>query len=165
LKLHRDTKEFPVYALIPARTGVKLPVTANTGGRAPGTGGIAFMERGWIQGTNVGMPSLIRALSPSLDRPLVDKTNFKEPFDFTLQWTPDPGATAGPAAPTADPGCPASFAAMYERMGQKPKTGSCPSLFTAVQEQLGLKLDAQKLPIEVLGSIMSSDPPPTDPLS
>jgi uncharacterized protein (TIGR03435 family) len=142
LKVHNETRELPVYALIPAKTGVKLSV-ANDNGRPRGSGGIAYMVKGWIQGTNVAMPGLIRALSEMVDRPVVDKTNFSEAFDFRLTWTPD-------SDPSTDPGCPASFAAMQERLKLKPEAWSCPSIFSAVQEQLGLKLDPQKDPIEVL---------------
>jgi uncharacterized protein (TIGR03435 family) len=142
LKVHNETRELPVYALIPAKTGVKLSV-AKDNGRPPGSGGIALMDRGWIQGTNVTMKSLIQVLSTSLDRPVVDKTNFTEAFDFRLTWTADLDAAA-------DPGCPASFAVMQERLKLKPEGWSCPSIFSAVQEQLGLKLDPQKDPIPVL---------------
>jgi hypothetical protein len=95
------------------------------------------------------MRSLIEVLSRSLDRPLVDKTNFTDAFDFKLTWTPDSGASADPRT-VSDPGCPPSFAALQERLGLKPEAASCPSIFTAVQEQLGLKLDPQKAPIQVL---------------
>ena len=77
-----------------------------------------------------------------MDRPVADKTNFTEAFDFRLTWTPD-SDTSG------DGSCPASFAAMQERLGPGPVPTNCPSIFTAVQEQMGLKLDPQKEPIEV----------------
>jgi uncharacterized protein (TIGR03435 family) len=142
LKVHKETRELPVYALIPAKAGVKLVVAKDTG-RPRGSGGIALMDRGWIQGTNVTMESLIRNLSQSMDRPVVDKTHFTEAFDFKLQWTPD-------SDPSTEPGCPASFAVIQEQLKLKPEAASCPSIFTAVQEQLGLNLDAQKDPVEVL---------------
>ncbi len=146
LKVHKETRELPVYALIPAKSGVKLAV-AKDNGRPRGSGGMLSMDRGWIQGTNVSMPGLIQQLSRSLDRPVVDKTNFTDAFDFRLTWTPDSGAA--PDTPS-DGSCPSSFAAMQERLGQKPEAWSCPSIFTAVQDQLGLKLDPQKDPTEVL---------------
>ena len=101
------------------------------------------MVRGWIQGTNVAMPALVRALSELVNRPVVDKTNFAEPFDFRLTWTPD-------SDPSPDGSCPADFAAFQEQRKLKAEPMSCPSIFTAVQEQLGLKLDPQKDPVEVL---------------
>jgi uncharacterized protein (TIGR03435 family) len=144
LKVHRETRELPVYALIPAKGGVKLVVTKDDG-RPRGSGPMLSMDRGWIQGTNVAMPALLQMLSTLkvVDRPVVDKTNFTEAFDFRLTWTPD-------SEPSSDGSCPASFAPMQERLGLKPQAWSCPSIFTAVQDQLGLKLDTQKDPIEVL---------------
>jgi bla regulator protein blaR1 len=142
LKVHKETRDLPVYALIPAKTGIKLAV-AKDDGRPRGNGRIANVDRGWLQGTNVTMPSVVQVLSTSVNRPIVDKTNFAEAFDFRLTWTPD-SDTSG------DGGCPASFAAAWEHLNRKPEPLSCPSIFTAVQEQLGLKLDPQKAPIEVL---------------
>lgn len=146
LKVHKETRDLPVYALIPAKGGVKLTRAKYTG-KPPGSGGIMLLDRGWFQGTNVTISSFMQVLSQSMDRPVVDKTNFAEPFEFRLTWTPD--TSTGPDA--SDSGCPASFKAIAERLpaaGTEPK--SCPSIFTAVQGQLGLKLDPQKDPVEVL---------------
>jgi uncharacterized protein (TIGR03435 family) len=104
LKVHTETRDLPVYALIPAKTGVKL-TTAKEDGRPRGSGGIMLMDRGWFQGANVTMASFMQVLSQSMDRPVVDKTNFAEAFEFRLTWTPD--SSTGPDA--SDSGCPASF--------------------------------------------------------
>ena len=148
LKVHKETRDLPVYALIPAKGGVKLAV-AKEDGRPRGSGAILSMARGWIQGTNVAMPGLLQIFSQLkvVDRPVVDKTNFTEAFDFRLSWTPDSGAE--PDAPS-DGSCPSSFAPLQERLGTGQAPTSCPSVFTAVQDQLGLKLDPQRDPIEVL---------------
>jgi uncharacterized protein (TIGR03435 family) len=149
LKVHKEMRELPVHSLIAGKTGLKLAKPKDSGS-PPGSGGVAFMVKGWIQGNNVAMPALVLALSQLVDRPVVDKTNFTDAFDFRLTWTPDAGASAEFSAPTADPGCPPSFTAFQEQRGLKLETWSCPSIFTAVQEQMGLKLDSQKEPIEVL---------------
>jgi uncharacterized protein (TIGR03435 family) len=142
LKVHRETRELPVYALIPAKGGIKLRA-AKDNGRPRGTGGISAMVRGWIQGNNVAIPLLLRVLSESVDRPVVDKSGFADAFDFRLTWTPD-------SDPAADGRCPAAFAPLQEQLGLKAETWDCPSIFTAVQDQFGLKLDPQKDPTEVL---------------
>ena len=146
LKVHRETRDLPVYALIAAKGGIKLPPPKD-GGKARIRGAFSFIDRGWIQGNAVQMAILVQLLSANTDRPVIDKTGFTEPFDFRLTWTPDTGAA--PDAPS-DGLCPASFARDQERLGMKPEALSCPSIYTAVQDQLGLRLDPQKAPTDVL---------------
>lgn len=146
LKVHIDTRDLFVYALIPAKAGIKIQ-PAKEDGKARFSGAILAMDRGWIQGNHVSMTSLIQMLSRSVDRPVVDQSGFSDPFDFRLTWTSDTGAASDA---TADGLCPASFAQGQERLGLKPQTWSCPSIFTAVQDQLGLKFEPQKRPTEVL---------------
>lgn len=147
LKFHTETRAMSVYALVPGKGGVKL-AAAKDNGKPRGSGAISFMLPGWIQGNNVAMPMLIQSLSEYVDRPVVDKTNFTDAFDFRLTFTPDLVEDRAPSEGT----CPASFTDFAEQrhLGVKPSSWSCPSIFTAVQDQLGLKLDFQKDPIEVL---------------
>jgi uncharacterized protein (TIGR03435 family) len=70
------------------------------------------------------MPQLADFLARHLDRPVVDKTELAGVFDFELRWGQD--------------------------QSQSTDSASGPSIFTAVQEQLGLKLQSQKLPVEIL---------------
>jgi uncharacterized protein (TIGR03435 family) len=61
--------------------------------------------------------------------PVADLTAVEGKFDFKLEWTPeDMQAKLAPSAEIA-PG---------------------PSIFAAVEQQLGLKLEARKVPTEVL---------------
>jgi uncharacterized protein (TIGR03435 family) len=148
LRVHREKRELPVYALIPARIGIKLQ-PAKDNRRPRGSGGVESVEKGWVQGENVSVSSLIEVLSRFVDRPVLDKTNFVGAFDFKLTFNPNPEGVQEPGA-AEDGGCPASFAAYRERRGLKPEPMSCPSVFTAVQEQLGLKLDLRKDSVDVL---------------
>jgi uncharacterized protein (TIGR03435 family) len=146
LKAHRETSEFSVYALIPAKGGLKFSASKNNAN--PRSRGVMSMARGWIQGSNVSMEAFIRNLSRSVDRPVIDKTAFTDGFDFRLTWTPD-----SPPSETDDSTagrCPANWDALQQRLGGGAAPVNCPSLFTAIQEQLGLKLDPQKAPIDVL---------------
>jgi uncharacterized protein (TIGR03435 family) len=67
-------------------------------------------------------------LSQKLDRPVVDQTDLKGVFEVKLEWSPDVNPQDEPAA----------------------DNGTKPSIFTAIQEQLGLRLEARKLPVDVL---------------
>ena len=121
LKVHREMRDLPVYALVAGKNGAKLQAARDDGGPR-GSGYVQSIDAGQIHGTNVSMPRFIEALADRLDLPLVDKTGVTEPFDFSLKWAP----------------------------GQNPADTTRPSIFTAVQEQPGLKLESQKLPVEVL---------------
>jgi uncharacterized protein (TIGR03435 family) len=92
---------------------------------------------------------LATTLSPRVGRIVVDKTGLTGGFDFTLQWTPEPGGPGGPAG-VPPPGAPAF----------PPVDPNGPSIFTALQEQLGLKLDTQRGPIDVV--VIDSVAQPTE---
>jgi uncharacterized protein (TIGR03435 family) len=143
LKVHRETKEMPVYALTVAKGGSKLQ--ANSGEPGP----MLRMGRGELIGKKVAMPMILQVLSQQLRRPVLDKTDLKGEYDFTLTWTPEPGAGAGPGPP----GGPGPDAA-------PPVDLSGPSIFTAIQEQLGLRLESIKGPADVV--VIDSVEKPTD---
>jgi uncharacterized protein (TIGR03435 family) len=75
-----------------------------------------------VVSTATSISRLALKLSVLLRVPVVDQTGVSGSFDFTLRWIPD-----GAADPTAGP-----------------------SLFTAIQEQLGLRLEARKVPTDML---------------
>jgi uncharacterized protein (TIGR03435 family) len=117
LRFHKETRDLPVYALIPGKAGIRLPLAKlRTTANLRGAGGIAFMVDGWIQGSNVAVPSLVQVLSGLVDRPVVDKTNFTEAFDFKLTFTSD-GVTAGEPGTSLNGSCPASFLAFSNCAG------------------------------------------------
>jgi uncharacterized protein (TIGR03435 family) len=131
LKLHRETRDLPVYVLTQGKDGVKVKVTPDNG-RPRGSGGIESVERGWIRGENVSMEFFISSLSRRTDRPVLNRTNYTEAFTFSLQWADEGSSGRGAAGDDAQPDM------------------ARPSLFTAVQEQMGLKLVPQKASVEVL---------------
>ncbi|MGD0480612.1 MAG: TIGR03435 family protein [Terracidiphilus sp.] len=122
LKVHRETREMPVYDLVIAKGGLKMkeaPVDDHNGGESMGPGKMT------AQGLSTD--SLVSAFSGMVGRMIVDKTGLGEKkFDFELRWTPDDRRAADNAA---DAG---------------------PSIFTALEEQLGLKLVPAKGPVEVI---------------
>jgi uncharacterized protein (TIGR03435 family) len=74
---------------------------------------------------NSTLLGLTNILGGMLSAPVLDKTNLKGSYNFSLKFL--------------DP-----------RIPHPTDDGSVPDLFTAVQEQLGLKLEAAKEPVEVL---------------
>lgn len=149
LKVTRETKELPVYALVVTKNGPKLKPTtipADELDAPPPSGGpgqgppkrMAMMRPGQLTMTGVPVSLLTDSLSRITGRNVIDKTGLNGNYDLTLQWTPDPAQGQMFGGPDGKP--PAE--------GGPPPDASGPSIFTALQEQLGLKLESQKGPVE-----------------
>jgi uncharacterized protein (TIGR03435 family) len=177
LKVHRETKELPVYALLVGKNGSKMQLStdASAAGSPPPANGPATFTRGAPGGGPVGrgglivvqggntqlngsmtMPQLANALSTFLGRRVLDKTGLEGNYDVKLQWTPQPGE--GPALPGLPPG-PAAGAGPAG--GGPPPAEPGAGVFTAIQEQLGLRIDSQKGPVDTV-VIDSAAKPKTD---
>ena len=135
LAVHRETQEKQGFALVVSRNGAKLPPPADDPdimfSRTP-SGDTTLKAK------SASMSQLAGALSSTLGATVIDRTGIEGRFDVSLQWTPDPssqpmmkksGEPLPPPPPDATPG---------------------PSIFTALQEKLGLRLEAQKVPVEVM---------------
>ena len=159
LKIHHETKELPVYALVVAgkdgKFGPRLneskegsctpydpskPPPSPEPGKPPTLGchGI-MMGPGGLTVGSAPMSEVMPVLSRVLGRTVVDRTGLKGNFDIRLEWTPDLGQFPPPPA-GVPPGAPP--------IPQGDPNG--PSIFTAIQEQLGLKLESQKGPVDIL---------------
>ena len=147
MKLHRETREQPIYELSIAKGGPKIKLNDDqTPYRPPEKGApppppvqrgqmsrySMRIGRGSLEAVAMDVSNIVQTLANQLGRPVVDKTGLKGLYDVKLTWTPDP-AVQGPGGPDAPPADP-----------------SGPSIFTAIQEQLGLKLDAAKGPVEMI---------------
>jgi uncharacterized protein (TIGR03435 family) len=148
LKLRHESKEFPVYDMVIAKSGPKLQESklGDTGIKGPDgrpAGGAQMMRTGPGELTGQGLPmeSLARLLSQQLGREVLDHTGLKGNYDFTLKWTPEQSPSAMAIGPEG--GKPATDSA-------PPPDSSGPSIFTAIQEQLGLKLESSKGPVDYL---------------
>ena len=125
VKAHREQREMSVFALTVAKNGPKLtPAKGDrfSGGQQNPRTGEGYRTIGF---KDTSMQDLATMLMQYVDRPIVDKTGLKGPYDFTLKYTYD--ESVAPVDGTAPP-----------------------SLFTAMQEQLGLKLDPVRAPADVL---------------
>jgi uncharacterized protein (TIGR03435 family) len=138
--LRRETRQLPVYELVPARDGLKIAPMKEGGcvGKAQAKpfaaldicGGMRRQivsltpeRRDLIEAVGVPMPTLIEFLSDEVGRVVIDKTGFTDLFSFRLEF----GSTlAAGFLPNAD----------------SPAALNSPglSIFTAVEEQLGVRL-------------------------
>lgn len=123
LVLHQQTETRSGYALTVAKSGIRAAVTAE------GTRSTTNTSRTRMEAKASSTFHLAQKLAAILGQPVVDETQETRSFDFVLQWVPDEVMSKPPVGSDAANG---------------------PSLFTAVQEQLGLKLEARKVPVEVL---------------
>jgi uncharacterized protein (TIGR03435 family) len=139
LKTHAETREMPIYALVVGKAGKLIPAAPES------QGPMMRMGRGQLNGKKVPMAMLAQQISQQLGRAVVDKMELKGDFDFTLEWTPEPGQGPG----VHPPGEPIPAA-----------DSSGPTIFTAVQEQLGLRLESQKGPVEII--VIDSVAKPTE---
>ena len=165
LKTHREKKEFPVYALEVAKGGIKINENApdpdrdnpnlkepiERSGTGSGQGVSVNLGRGSsytfannrFEGKKLTMAELAGSLGQFLDRPVVDLTNLTGRYDFAFDITEEDyrnlliraGVNRGLALP------PEALRLL--------DIGSPVSLFRAA-EKLGLKLDARKVPLDLL---------------
>jgi uncharacterized protein (TIGR03435 family) len=157
LKVHRETRDLPIYNLIIAKRGLKMASAKGDCVVSPADGGpplppsqgrpvvpIFFCNhpstgaRGYnrtLEGKGITLKAFAESLSRTeLKRTVVDKTGLAGVFDVTLNWETYP----------SNP--------LFDGLGGPPASepGAGPSLFTAIEEQLGLRLQSGRGPDEVL---------------
>jgi uncharacterized protein (TIGR03435 family) len=141
LKLHRETRDMPVYELMLVNPD-KLkqapctvfdpenpspPSTEYCGSSRLGRRGMDWT----LNGAGMKMSELANTLSWLIgSRTIVDKTGFNGTFDAHLRWTPGQGEVG------------ASVPASPDDVNE--------SIFTVLQEQLGLKLKTGRSAVEVV---------------
>jgi uncharacterized protein (TIGR03435 family) len=162
LTLHRESKEFPVYALIVGKGGAKIkespldpdtddgPGKANvdvnvTGGDRGATinlgkGASVAFEAQRLVAKKVTMAYLADSLARFVDRPVVDITDLKGTYDLTLDYNLDDVRAL--ILSTAPPGTP-----LPPRQADVGETSV--SLMDSLQA-LGLKLEPRKAPLDLL---------------
>jgi bla regulator protein BlaR1 len=138
LRVSHQTKDLPIYALVVAKGGPKLTQTEVTGPE-PKKRVVRMMGPGQLAATNLGTDFLAHILSgqPDVGRLVVDQTELKGSYDWTLKWSPD---LTGPKAPDGN----------HANADAPPPDTSGVSIFTALQEQLGLKLEPKKGPVDTI---------------
>lgn len=121
LKVHFETREMPVYALIVAKGGAKLSAASDAE-----TSQISLAGRGQefdLTAKAVTLDELVQSPFLRVDgRTIQNRTDLKGKYSFSLRWARE-GST---------------------------DSGNEPDLFTALREQIGLKLAPAKRPVEVI---------------
>lgn len=118
-----ETRELPAYALVMGAKASRLreSKTSQFSMRASQT---------LIEVSGGTMTQLSTTLSSIVARPVLDRTELKDKYDFRLEFAPEK-PVAAPGAIPSDP-------------------NNLPSIFTAIREQLGLKLEPTRAPVGVL---------------
>jgi len=148
LKIHRETREVPVYALRVAKGGPKLKpfqegsCTPSTSTEAPPVQGQPPVCKTFAssKGSNLmivegqgltldefsGVVLAASAFGFKFDRPIINRTGIVGRFDFHLEFAIDDLLVAGPSGAAGA------------------------SIFTAIQQQLGLRIEPTRGPGEFL---------------
>ncbi len=139
LKVHRETRDVPVYVMTVVKGGPKL--TAYSEGTcidfdpnnppprpAPGEKPLDHCGNNWVGSgmwiaSKADMGSITGAISLIVRRKVIDKTGLTGMYNIRLELPPDPLNTTD---------------------------ASGPSMFTVLEEQLGLRLESSKGPADVL---------------
>ena len=163
LKLHREMREAPVYAIVLGKPPLKLKESARDPDASPriealsnvtvstsaagtavdlGHGSSYTMRAGKFEGKRFSSEMLASTLERYSDRPVVDKTGLTGVYDFSFDVTPEDSQIFGIRA--------ALYAGVTlpEQVLKLLDTGGEPLI--GAMQQLGLKLDARKTPIAVL---------------
>lgn len=131
LSFHREKRKLPVYKIVVAKSGPKLPVPSADPKARPGVGFRG--RRDAMTVSNATMSDFAGYLQRYvLDRPVIDSTAVTGKYSFSLDWKTDKTAP-GQEAPSQD---------LAVR--------DLPDFYTAIQEQLGLRIEAGSAPMEVL---------------
>jgi uncharacterized protein (TIGR03435 family) len=157
LKIHRETKEIPVYELTVARSGFKLQpmqegdctppdarkppdltktpaelaaVLSQTCGVTRTGGGQGQGKLAFAEFRGMSLDEICGNLIRLLDRPVINKTGIAGMFRVRLEFAPDEAT-------------PRFFRSNAPGAAVEDPPGG-PSIFTAFQEQLGLKLEPAK---------------------
>lgn len=108
LVVHRETKEVPVYELVPGKQGAR--VKENLEGDTSVASGA-----GQIRGRKMTMTMLANQLAAALGRPVINQTGLPATYDVDLHWSPE-----------TDPDQPSIFAAVQEQLGLRLETAKGP---------------------------------------
>ena len=126
LASHRETKDVSAYALVEAKGGHKLQEADEADG--PGINPIPGKMA--LAGKGTGLAEFAAFISDPLRAPVIDMTGLKGRYDFTFDIT--------------------QFVPRGPRQAGEPEPDPVAVMQVALPKQLGLKLEARKMPVEML---------------
>ena len=126
LKIHRATRELPIYALVVAKNGPKLKAAGADPNAPRGRGTIGSGARKRFEFDGRTMVSFADVLANEVERPVIDMTGLGGTYDIRLEFAQ---IKPGPGLPIPQ---------------------DAPDLFTALTDQLGLRLESRRGPVVVL---------------
>jgi uncharacterized protein (TIGR03435 family) len=171
VKMHRDSKEFPVFGVVVGKGGLKMKespldpetqagVNVAAEGSARGTtvnfgrGAYFSLADNKFEARKLTMAQLADSLGRFVERPVVDMTELKGTYDLTLEFTQEEyRVLLIRTALSAGVNLPPEVMRLLEGASDE-------SLFKGLQA-LGLKLESRKAPLEVL-VIDSASKTPTE---
>jgi len=144
LKVHTETRDLPIYALVQTRSNGSLGprlrrsnvdcdaalaavAAARRAGAPPNPADRPVCAFRGFTGSGVTLGQLSAVLTPILQRVVLDRTGLDGRFDVDLALTPD-----------------------QMRRPDANASLDSPSIFTTLQEQLGLKVEATRGPVQVV---------------
>ena len=137
LKVHFETHQQPVFAIVTGKDGPKL--TPVSGAEGPQDLGISVRYNGQAAQmtakgvTLAALANWLTGYSEMAGQTVVDQTGLTQRYDFDLSWTRERALTNA------------------EQNGQSESPARAgASLFTALQEQLGLKLVKTRATVEII---------------
>lgn len=164
-EIHRETRPLPIYSLVIAKSGLKIPNTPPPRAKQLGdssfaadgfpvvppefTGIMTFLINGQAKLTaqQATMHELATELERRLGVPIRDETQLTDKFDFVLKFSPEglsgPGGRSVPATTALDV--------------QEPQR----DIFSALQSDLGIRLESRRGPVEII-VIDHAEKVPTD---
>ena len=122
LRVHRDRKTTPAYALAIDEQGLKLRATRGSRGKF-------HTAHASLSGENVSMQELATRLSALVNRPVLDNSGLTGTYTFNLTWSQQELKQRRPAPEPAE---------------------ALNNFRAALKTQLGLKLSEQESPVEML---------------
>ena len=188
VKIHKENRDQPVYALVVAKGGAKLkesPPEAAPKEDEPKTpqNAVSVRQEGQGMVVKAGKANMRMSMGPNMtmrmesdrvsmeqfadmiggfvDRPVVDMTELKGNFQIALDLTMDDLRAAAAKAGVAMPAMPGGGGASSATpggTGASDPTG--PGIFSSIQ-QLGLKLETRKAPVESV-VVDSAEKTPTE---